>query len=386
MPTDQTYLRSLLQSHSARAFNCNEITKKLIEEGHSSPYLFRTPGLNFAILCKEVMPDEGAHRNRRHNFIGTKLMFPNDTYFAQEGERTVYLHDPNLLSRLRAMTGLDDDVEARRTLEHDRAILGLLDRLPNFDPFLVRDALESAGYKPHEGYFATPEFEQRNIREFIRRKFEPLVRRALGGEEVAPEKTMALVKKIWEARDERALAPLACAFAFPPGETLATFSAWKNINVYSFRYVQSKPLRETLALWLRSQARLRDFVLNGGAGYIDLLRRDTIAGLRYHWHMTEKIASEHDRLYSAMVRTPQGVTEFINFLRHSRGLSAQMALSLGKIDHAVAVWNEAMRTCPLGVLQADELRSLLGLLNEILAIETMSDLDEKPLAPLAEAV
>lgn len=364
-------------------FNCDAVTRKLVEEGDPGPYFFSTPKLNFIVVFKETIAAGDTRRDRRHHSVGTKLMFPSDTHFTDKGGPSIYLHDTKLVTVLREVIGADegDDLAA---LNRDLTILRTLDRLPSFDPFLTQDALENAGVAPNRHYFAVPESEHRGIREFIRRKFDPLVRRALDGQEVSAAKSILLANKLWEANDARALAPLAQAFRFPGDDALAIFSAWKSINIYCFRYVQTKPTREAFALWLRDQAQVRDLSDTAASSYIRLLRRDVMTRLRHHWRVVEEITREHERLYGELLRSPQAVAPFIAFLGQSRVLGGRMGLALSKIDHAVRVWRAAMEFHPLGVMPNDVLKGLL-LLNDILIVDDLSETEPAAAPAMAKA-
>ena len=137
-------------------FNCDAVTRKLVEEGDPGPYFFSTPKLNFIVVFKETIAAGDTRRDRRHHSVGTKLMFPSDTHFTDKGGPSIYLHDTKLVSVLREVIGAEegDDLAA---LNRDLTILRTLDRLPSFDPFLTQDALENAGVAPNRHYFAVPE-------------------------------------------------------------------------------------------------------------------------------------------------------------------------------------------------------------------------------------
>jgi hypothetical protein len=361
-------LQSMLETGSSRVFNCNDIAKKLVELKDPDPYFFKSPAMNVLVLIKEAIVDDRAMRRMKGEIVGTKLYFPYDSDDIYGGGRSVYLHDDKLTRVIQEILGTAGQMDGI-ALEHDMAILEIVDKLPSLDGFLMRDALEIRGMKPNPKYFEVPENEHRAIREFIRKKFDPLVKIAYAGMPNANAKAMNLVEKMWEATDLDSLAPLIRAFRFPEEDALEIFSAWKGINFYSFQYVRSKPSRENFALWLRDNAKPRGYVPSAVMEHFDLLRKATIRKLRFHWQAVEEITREYDSLYGAMLSRPDAAPAFVEFLHRGRSLYWKMGNSLSKIAHAVTCWKEITQGSSGRPLAADMLERLLTNLNQILAGE-----------------
>lgn len=254
-------------------------------------------------------------------------------------------------------------------MRRDLKILRILDRLPSLDGFLMRNALEQENIRVHESYFEVPEDERRAIGEYIRRKFEPLVRAAFGTEAATAGKVEQLIDKLWEAKDKDALAPLIEAFRFPDEEALSIFGSWNGITYYTFEYARAKERREGFARWLRDDALPRNYVADRHLDHIDGLLKETVQRLRYHWSTVDKISREYETHYERFVCDRDGVGDFLAFLRRSREIYWRMGDSLSKINHAIHCWDLNTAGFPGRRLPSDRLGQILGILRTVLVGE-----------------
>ncbi|MGH7087417.1 MAG: hypothetical protein ACREFQ_00785 [Stellaceae bacterium] len=355
MISNDLYLRPMLDSGSSRVFNCNDRSRKLVQEQAKDPYFFRQPKLHGIILIKEANVDRGS-RSGGSPVVVTKLYFPYNHEDVYEGGRSIFFHDPRLLDVLNELFGLRGAETNQEDLQHDLKVLGILDRLPSLDGFLMRDALELDGIAANENYFEVSGSERTAIQEFIRRKFEPLVRAACDGE--AGARVDQLIEKIWEAKDKAALDPLIRAFRFPDEEALSIFASWKGINFYTYEYYRSKKERERFGLWLRDGATPRNFVSREDGEHLQQMRKATVECLRERWTAVEAIAREYDTLYTNFLRVPEGVVEFLKFLRGSRQIYWRMGDALSRLSHAVHCWESLTRGYAERRLTADKLMNV----------------------------
>jgi hypothetical protein len=356
----------MLDSGSSRVFNCNDRALKLQSDGVPEPYFFKMKKLHGIVLIKEAILDT-SNRDPGDPVIGSKLYIPYNQLDIYAGGRSVFYHDPRLLEVLNELLGLRGAVPDEDDLRHDVKMLGILDGLPSLDGFLMRDALELEGISANEQYFEVSGAERATIRDFVRLRFEPLVRRACGEGGALAGKVTQLIDKIWEAKDKEALAPLIRAFHFPDDEALSIFASWKGINFYTFEYARAKPQREQFGLWLRDKWSPRNFVARSELDFLRQSRRTTAERLRSRWNTIEAISREYDALYDRFLSTPDGVGDFVGFLRRSREIYWSMGEALSKIDHAIHCWDAVSKAYEDRRLPADKLVGLFDMLQTILA-------------------
>jgi hypothetical protein len=356
----------MLDLGSSRVFNCNDKSRKLMAENPSAPPLFKLAKMHGMVVVKQVMPVD-PRRAPDAPVIGTKIYIPYNRDDVYEGGRSVFLSDPHMFTVLNEVLGLQGAGIAEADLQYDLKILGIFDRLPSLDGFLMRDALELEGITADEQYFEVTDAERAAIQEFVRHKFEPLVRAACVEQASLSVKVTQLIDKIWEAKDKQALDPLIRSFRFPEDEALAIFAAWKGINFYSYEYNRTKPMREQLALWLRDKSTPTNFVSRNEGDALTSRRRRAIDRLRAHWNVVESITREYDMLYSRFLSSRDGIAAFLAFLRRSNTIYWSMGDSLSKISHAFNCWNALTTGHEERRLNADRLGSMLDCLIVVLA-------------------
>jgi hypothetical protein len=355
----------MLDAGSSRVFNCNDRARKLAEEGVSAPYFFKLPKMHGVVLIKEALLKGGVGKSGER-VVGTKVYLPYNQADVYEGGRSVFIHDGRLLEILNELLGLKGMTLADPDLHNDMRILGILDGLPSLDWFLMRDALELEGIAANENYFEVSGPERNAIQRFIRRKFEPLVRAACEGGSGVSDKVTQLTDKIWEAKDRAALEPLIRAFRFPTDDAMSIFASWKGIIFYIFEYYRAKERREKFGLWLRDGSTPRNFVSKSDLDHISQLRRGTLGRLREQWNSVESIAREYESLYARFLSDPNGIGDFLGFLRRSREIYWRMGDSLSKISHAIHCWDATSSNFEERRMPADRLVYLLDVLQTVL--------------------
>ena len=367
MAAKEHYLKPMLDAGSSRVFNCNDRARKLQKEKSEHPYFFKVPRMHPLVVIKETLVDNRQDRAEGQSIVGTKLYFPYNSADVYEGGRSVLFNDPKLLNVLNEQFGLNGTSISREDLDHDLKILRILAGLPSLDGFLMRDALELEGISTNDLYFEVSETERVAIYEFIRRKFEPLVRAAFGNQPTVGNKVTFLIDKIWEAKDKAALEPLIQAFRFPDEEALSIFASWKGIIFYCFEYGRAKQKREAFGLWLRDKAFPRNLLPKELQEHTNTLRKNTVQKLRHHWTAVDAISQEYESLYAQFVSNPEGVVNFIDFLHRSKEIYWRMGDSLSKINHAIHCWDSTTAAFPDRRLASDRLDHVLQMLQLILA-------------------
>lgn len=327
-----TYLKPMLDAGSSRVFNCNALTRKLVEKDPAAPRFFRNPPLNAVVLIKDAVP-EAERKGPRCPPVGTKLYFPFNERDIYEGGRTIFLHDPQLPRSIFESFGQSAEV-SQEALAEDLRILGVLDELPSLDPFLMKDALQRVQIAVNEAYFEISPEQWKEIELFILQRFEPLAKAAFPDAMTSDDKARRFVATIWEAKDIVALTPLIEAFRLPPDKALEIFAAWKGINFYSFQYSRVQPKLIDMAKWLKtieipvgalpSEERAKLFAMLDAVP--DQLRRD--------WQTVETILRQYTEAYDQMFRHRQDATQLPAFLRNCGKAYWDLGRGLGKLNHA----------------------------------------------------
>jgi hypothetical protein len=371
MSSKNAYLSLMLEGGSSRVFNCVEKHLKLRAEGVKDASFFKHEPFHNVVIIKEGAIARSALPLGRR--LATKLYFPYNIRDGYEGGRSIYLHDPKLLEVLNEVVGLQGKKLQKENVQNDLKILQVMDGLPSLDAFLMRDALELDGLTPNPLYLDVSETERAAIYEFIRLRFEPLVRAALGDGTYQPQKVAGLVDKIWEARDLDALDPLIQACRFPKGEALRIFTSWKGINFYTFEYERCRPDIDALTQWLDETSVPRFSSATVDPDQIAYLKRSAIARLTHHRKVVADIVNEYDDTYAQFVSNPQGTANFIRFLNRSKELYWRLGESLSALDHATHCWQIVTTNFQGRRLPAEQLALALECLANVLVEDRSRD-------------
>jgi hypothetical protein len=326
------YLKPMLDAGSSRVFNCNALTRRLVEKDATTARFFRNPPLNGIVLIKDAVPED-ERKGPRCPPVGTKLYFPFNELDIYEGGRTIFLHDPALAQSILENFGQGAQL-SKEALAEDLRILGVLDELPSLDPFLMKDVFQRAGIAVNEAYFEISPEQWKEIEIFILQRFEPLVKAAFPEAMASDEKARRLVETIWEAKDVAALQPLIDAFRLPADKALEIFAAWKGINFYSFQYSRIQPKLVDMAKWLKgievpvgsmpNEERARSMAALG----------QVRAELRREWQKVDGILRDYTESYDEVFRQRQSSAQFLSFMRNCGKAYWELGSGLGKANHA----------------------------------------------------
>ena len=367
-----TYLKPMLDAGSSRVFNVNEMTRRILAKDAAAAQFFRNKPLNAVVLIKDTVPVNERNGGRH---TGTKLYFPFDENNIYQGGRSIFIHDSSL--RQAIVGKLGKETVQKELLDEDMRILGVLDRLPSLDPFLMKDVFRLEGIPMNDAYFEVSAEAWQEIETFILQRFEPLVAAAFPDAMSSDDKARQLVEKIWEASDLKALQPLVEAFRLPQGEALEIFAAWKGIIFYSFEYERLQARLVELFKWLmeikvpfgaKTPEERKEFLVN-----LEIAKKQ----LRSEWQVIESIVREYQGAYDKAFKQKTSLTDFLAFLRKSGAAYWDLGNSLGKAGQAIYCWNVIASRFPGHKLPWASMKTVIALLASIFPPDT------KPMAKAA---
>lgn len=359
------YLKPMLDPGSSRVFNCNVVTAQLLAKDPNAELFFRNKPLNGVILIKDAAPQQDSRI--RSAAVGTKIYFPFNVGNIYEGGRTIFLHDRQLEGAITEQYG--EGALSREALAYDMRLLGILDRLPSLDPFLMKDMFLRQQLAVNDAYFSISQEAWDEIELFMLERFEPLVKAAFPDAMASDDKARQLINTIWEARDLAALKPLIEAFRLPQMDALDIFASWKGIVYYTFQYQRVKPDFAELLKWLMANE-------TSATGMPD--SKDVVAALkaikeqlRQEWQTIEGIVRRYETSYDKMFKLRAGSADFLAFLKDSNKTYWDIGSSLGKTGQAIYCWR-IMTGRFAGKLPWPQLLELAKLLAAVLPTEKKS--------------
>jgi len=184
--------------------------------------------------------------------VETGIFIPNNVESPYAGGFAIYLRAKNYEMLIAEYFGIDarrDDESAR----HDLRILRLIDTVPSLDAFLLKTCFEAEKVAVDPRYWEITDLEVENLRGLIRKRIEPIVRKALqarsGDNSVRIEK---FLESIWNP-DMPEATLFITAFGIDRTEAEAIFAAWKGITFYEFQLRKIAKKATSIVAWLKSR-------------------------------------------------------------------------------------------------------------------------------------
>lgn len=328
------YLKPMLDVGSPRVFNCNEMTRRVLNATPEAQLFFQTKALNAIVLVKDAVPE--GDRPPGSPSVGTKLYFPFNENNIYEGGRTIFLHERGIEAAIKDYCG--EDAVADTGLGDDMRKMRLMDHLPSLDPFLLKDAFRREKMVIDDGYFEVSDEAWTEIETFMLQKFEPLIAAAFPDAQSSEEKARQLIDKIWEAKDIEALLPLIDAFRLPRERALDIFSSWKGIVYYSYQYTCEQMRFANLVRWVADNDTPPAGVTSVEVKELQNTLKFVKDQLRAEWQKTDDIVKAYQSSYDKMFKDKVGSGDFLTFLKGSEKTYWDIGNSLGKITHATYCW------------------------------------------------
>lgn len=200
------------------------------EEYRAKP-MFVCERLNSTIIMKHSL-----RASERHIFNGlrlnaTKVLFPLARSDLSLGGESLFVGERDWGRRLAAKLGVPD----RLHIQDDLDVLQLLDELPSFDPFLMRERLRQIGKEPARCYFDVSTADTHRMQKFVSQQIAALVELAFADRIPAPrELSVRLADKLMTDENSSALEPLRMTLKLSGEEYREGVFAWKGFLYYKW--------------------------------------------------------------------------------------------------------------------------------------------------------
>jgi len=238
---EDTSTRSLAGLYSSastsRVFNALKVfqTHQQIDDTTFRP-IFANKHLNKSLIVKHTLRMDERYMFQYLGCIVTKILFPIDVENLNAGARYVYIGQHGWMDILAADLGMD-----RQECSRDFAVLELLDKVPSFDPFLLREWLARAGITPPDAYFMLSNIDVSKMESFVFSEVSRLVANAFAGA-TTHETIIKLVRKLLNSSYDEELEPLRLVLGLSRMEFRDGLFAWKGFLYYKWMAKNIQPL------------------------------------------------------------------------------------------------------------------------------------------------
>jgi len=332
-------------------------------ESYRKQPLFQSRILNQSIIIKHRLRANEMELFDDHRAVATKLIIPIDRHDLRSGGQYLFLGQKGEQAAIDMVLN-DQSVAGAR----DRRTLAILDSLPSFDPFLVREHLRRDGVNPASCYFEISSADAARMLDFVRGEVAPLSHRSLGTSTRKPaaEAQADLAQKLManDLLDE--MEPLRVALQMEARQFADGVFAWRGMLYYKW---VSTELREQLPDVISEIRTLRPY------GYCDhqtlealnTARRRIAEATNRSLQKSLDILHVYDRAFSGLTERSKPL-EFRDFLIEAPQLFSELGEMLSVLHHVVSFWNYRTANALVVRITADELCDIVTDFQEGLAL------------------
>jgi hypothetical protein len=319
--------------------------------GETEEYLSK-PLLNTRLLNRAIILKHAVRNNERYLFVGshsttTKIVIPFSAAELQLGGRSLLFGERNFERTLSSMSGMNDPA----LLEKDFEVLRLLNSLPSFDPFLMRERLRQNGFDPARCYFEMSAADIAQMRAFVAREIEQLVNVAFAnGGGAARDLTQRLADKLMTDESAKALDPLRMALDLSESDYREGVFSWKGFLYYKWLYLQIQPRLETFARKMLS-VRVTDADAEARA-QLKEIRERIIGFMQIASKQVEATLMSYGLAFTTLIEGKP--REFRDFLLRAPEMFIPIGEAVGVLQHIETFWEFRFPPGAPQLLTADE--------------------------------
>ncbi len=320
---------------SARVLNLHAVER---EHGHDPVHrarpMFLHPILNRSIIVKHNLRADEKDRLAPRRFGATKVIFPFDANDLNLGGQFLYVDQPNFIGAM--VRNLD---YAEFDMDRDLMVLRVLDRLPTFDPFLVREILNQKGIKVAQCYYRLSERDKSEMLGFVGREIQTLIDLCFGGHEVGDARTARLSELLLADEGGAELEPLRLTLRMDDADFSDAMFAWKAFLYYRWR---SRALSPRLRATRRSIARIDARRYGGDVLAFSRSARSSLEDIiALAWTDVGQTLKLYDNAFKSLTqqRSPEHFRAFL--VRGSR-LFQSLGERIGRLEQVVSFWNHRL--------------------------------------------
>lgn len=294
--------------------------------------LFRNPKLNRGLILKHTLRANERDAFNRPRMATTKVVLPFAASDLRLGGVSFFVNQEKFERMLKESVGGYDQAS---DFETDLQLLRLLDSLPSFDPFLMRERLRVSGFEPARCYFDVAEADVARMRTFVGNEIAELVTLAFSnGGAAARELSMKLAEKLMTDETAKALDPLRKTLNLDGEDYREGVFAWRGFLYYKWLVAELKPKLDELTKQIQSARVLRappeDLKL------LAAMRERIIQHLKSAADRVEHSLLEYAAAFAGLASGKPNI--FRDFLLRAPTLFMPIGEAVGVIQHIQSFW------------------------------------------------
>ncbi len=332
MSMDQRRLTTLrVTASTARVLNLVSIANQFgsTDEYCEAP-LFRCKKLNHSIILKHTV------RNHERSVVSqrksaTKIIFPFTSEDLDLGGRSIFVGEKNF-SRVLASLVLEQNRE--EDFQHDIETLGLIDKLPSLDPFLLREKLRRAGREPSRCYFRLSDADVDRMQKFVQSEIERLVEIAFVDSAELHRHSTKMAQLLMTDETADRLEPLRATLGMTGEQYIEGVFAWKGFLYYRWLLGELAPNLKGLFTDILRVRVLRATI--GERRQIDSDRRKIVGALENAVAHVRRGLMQYADAFQALAEGKPAA--FRDFLIKAPSMFTSIGEAMGVISHINSFW------------------------------------------------
>ena len=345
-------LSALAGTSTARVLNLHHIgSDNANNPEHWAKPLFVCPAINNAFLFKHGLKADEKYLFTSRRAVVTKLVVPFDRKDLLAGGQAIFVDQRGYADALRAAGNYSSEM-----FERDNYVLRLLNAIPSFDPFLLRDRLLNDKIPVSPSYFAISQGDQDRMHSFASAELAKLVSATSASDADSPHRR--LVSAMLSSEVGETLEPLRAILDLTGNDFRDGIFSWRGFLYYKWSMDNFWPyvmpvLREIHDIQPQgSQTPDQQFFLTG-------VRKAIIASVRdAGTHEVNKALSLYNHAFGEIVAN-QSARHFRDFLLSAPLMFLELGEQLGAISHIVSFWRYRFPADSQCAVDAAELVAIL---------------------------
>jgi hypothetical protein len=341
---------------SPRVLNLNLITDNLKKDKKEELHtFFKHNVLNQLIIIKHRLRPGEEDYFSSHRYSATKIFLPYSPEDLRDGGKFAFLGENDIARKMQYEFNVDLDNNSEENTT-DIRLLGILERLPSLDPFLLKTAIERLKLdSPHleididQGYFQIGHGDYEKIRSFVIREFIPLAEAAFGKDEQTPDRARQISDKMWEGTDTSFLAPICSLLGISDDAVTDILFSWKGVLYYKFIGLT---IEERMMKMLKG---MRTMVTTGHQTLeekkvVEDMRNDLISAFIEMMDIIKKQINTYNNIYQNEFIKNKNGSALKSLLERAPQMFGSLGASIGSVSHACSYWeyryaNDLIRRC-----------------------------------------
>ena len=344
-------LSALKGASTARVLNLHHIGSDNAQNPeHWEKPLFLCPAINNAFLFKHGLRSDEKYLFDSMRAVVTKLVVPFDRQDLLVGGQAIFVGQRGYAETLRAAGNYSSEM-----FERDHYVLRLLNAIPSFDPFLLRDRLLNDKIAVSPSYFAISQGDQDRMHNFVSAELAKLVSANSTSDANSPHER--LVSAMLSSEIGETLEPLRAILDLTGNDFREGIFGWRGFLYYKWSMDNFWPdvmpvLRKIYEIQPTGpQTPDQQCFLTG-------VRKTIVASVRDAGNEVNKALSLYNFVFGELVAN-QTAKHFRDFLLSAPRMFLELGEQLGAISHIVNFWRYRFPTGSQCVVDAAELVAIL---------------------------